>query len=231
MATIELSKLNNRTLENSITPQQAKALGDPTRYKIFRHIADAEQYTYVEELTSLLKLNHNAIRQHLAILKEAGLVTENIESRSARGRPRLQYQLSDHAYSLLETDGPYHMLAILLAEVVKTKTSPRDIGQQAGRAMAISKAEDFEAIRNFVGKRLSRDGFEPVPDNDQGFILERCPYADVASIDPTTVCQLHLGLLEGMTETGAPSKLRIELIAKNPYKAKCKVLMTESRDS
>ena len=44
---------------------QAKALGDPTRHRIFRYIADAAAPVGVAELTDHVGLNHNAIRQHL----------------------------------------------------------------------------------------------------------------------------------------------------------------------
>ena len=43
------------------------------------------------ELTGYAGLNHNAIRQHLAILKDAGLVTEEAERRDRPGRPRRLY--------------------------------------------------------------------------------------------------------------------------------------------
>ncbi|TAN24836.1 MAG: ArsR family transcriptional regulator, partial [Actinomycetota bacterium] len=55
---------------------EAKALGDPTRYRIFRYIDDAKRPVYVNELTDLLNVNHNAVRQHLAVLKDAHLVDE-----------------------------------------------------------------------------------------------------------------------------------------------------------
>jgi DNA-binding transcriptional ArsR family regulator len=41
---------------------EARALGDPTRYRIFRYIADARRPVGVAELTDLLGLNHNAVR-------------------------------------------------------------------------------------------------------------------------------------------------------------------------
>ena len=52
--------------------REARALGDPTRYRLFRYIADAEGPVSVAELTTYVGLNHNAIRQHLAVLKNAG---------------------------------------------------------------------------------------------------------------------------------------------------------------
>jgi DNA-binding transcriptional ArsR family regulator len=55
--------------------EQARALGDPTRHEIFRYIADAGRPVDVAELTAHLGLNHNAIRQHLAKLVHAELVT------------------------------------------------------------------------------------------------------------------------------------------------------------
>jgi DNA-binding transcriptional ArsR family regulator len=50
---------------------QARALGDPTRYEVFRYIADASRPVDVAELTAHFGFNHNAIRQHLAKLVDA----------------------------------------------------------------------------------------------------------------------------------------------------------------
>ena len=60
--------------------REARALGDPTRHRLFRYIADAPEPVGVAELTSHVGLNHNAVRQHLAVLKEAGLVREETET-------------------------------------------------------------------------------------------------------------------------------------------------------
>ena len=72
---------------------QARALGDPTRHELFRYIADAGRPVDVAELTKHLGLHHNAIRQHLAKLVEAALVTESTAPTVGRGRPRLCYTL------------------------------------------------------------------------------------------------------------------------------------------
>jgi DNA-binding transcriptional ArsR family regulator len=45
---------------------EARSLGDPTRYAVFRHVADASTPVTVAELTTRFGLHHNAIRQHLA---------------------------------------------------------------------------------------------------------------------------------------------------------------------
>ncbi|MGH9171844.1 MAG: helix-turn-helix domain-containing protein [Acidimicrobiales bacterium] len=65
--------------------QQARALGDPTRHRLSRYIAEAPDPVGVADLTAFVRLNHNAVRQHLAVLKDAGLVLEAVEDRRRRG--------------------------------------------------------------------------------------------------------------------------------------------------
>jgi DNA-binding transcriptional ArsR family regulator len=48
--------------------REARALGDPTRHRLFRYIVDAARPVGVGELTDYEQLNHNAVRQHLAVL-------------------------------------------------------------------------------------------------------------------------------------------------------------------
>ncbi len=68
--------------------EQARALGDPTRNAIFRYVDAASDPVGVAELTDHFGLNHNAIRQHLAKLRDAGLVVEELATPSGPGRPR-----------------------------------------------------------------------------------------------------------------------------------------------
>ena len=73
---------------------QARALGDPTRHSIFRYVVDSATLVDVAELTEHMGLNHNAIRQHLSRLVEAGLLLEQSAPPSGRGRPRLLYSIN-----------------------------------------------------------------------------------------------------------------------------------------
>lgn len=72
--------------------RQARALGDPTRYRIFRYVAGAGHPVTVAEITAHVELHHNGVRQHLAKLCEAGLLEET-SSAGGRGRPALRYRL------------------------------------------------------------------------------------------------------------------------------------------
>jgi DNA-binding transcriptional ArsR family regulator len=66
--------------------REARALGDPTRHRLFRYILTAPDAVGVGvgDLTNHVQLNHNAVRQHLAVLKEAKLVVEDVEVRRRR---------------------------------------------------------------------------------------------------------------------------------------------------
>ncbi len=81
-----------RPEEDGMVRLQAKALSDRTRFGIYNAIRSSSAPITVAQLTNIFQLNHNAIRQHLAILVDAGLVREELEQRrTTPGRPRLFY--------------------------------------------------------------------------------------------------------------------------------------------
>ena len=204
--------------------QEARALGDPTRHRLFRYIAEATGPVGVAELTAFVQLNHNAVRQHLAVLKDAGLVTEEVEKRSKPGRPRLLYRLAPEAAGRWGTPGAYAWLAGLLSDAVRQHVEPRQVGRQEGHRRAAELAGGGEPDR-LLEIEIERRGFRPTR-QERGrkieFVLGRCPFADVAGTDPGTVCQLHLGLVEGLAE--GLGGLDVEgLVAKDPHRAGCRL--------
>lgn len=203
---------------------QAKALGDPTRHRIFRYVADAAAPMDVAELTELLGLNHNAIRQHLAQLVAADLVVESVAPSSGRGRPRLNYELHPGADSRWGVPGPYERLSIWLAEVVRTGDSPFEVGRRVGRRRRLSEtaAEDPAGT---MFEQMVVYGFQPVAIHDGDhleFNLTVCPYAATALADPDTVCAMHRGIATGVAES-AGGIVVDELIANDPRRANCRL--------
>jgi predicted ArsR family transcriptional regulator len=182
--------------------REARALGDPTRHRLFRYIADAPQPVGVAELTSHAGLNHNAVRQHLAVLKEAGLVTEETEDRSRRGRPRLLYRLHPEVAGRWETPGGYAWLAGILSAALRRQQDAHQAGRQEGHRRAAELAGPHDPA-DLLEAEMTRRGFRPGR-TEHGprisFVLRHCPFAEVAVSDPGTVCQLHLGLAEGLAE-------------------------------
>lgn len=216
-------------MNNNELQRQARALGDPTRYRLFRYIAESSAPVGVRELTDLVALNHNAVRQHLAVLKDTALVAEELEERGLVGRPRLLYRLDPEVAGRWDTPGPYAWLAGLLSQAITTKQEPRQVGRQHGHQLAVEVAGTKDPIDLLEGEMVKR-GFRPakvVRGNRVEFVLGRCPFAEVAISDPSTVCGLHLGLAEGLAE--GLGDLEVErLVAKAPRRAGCRLVVRQS---
>ena len=205
---------------------EARALADPTRHSIFRYIVDAGEPVGVAELTDFVQLNHNAVRQHLAVLKDAGLIVEEVESRERPGRPRLLYSLHPEAAGSWGTSGAYAWLAGVLSGAVRDGLDSLEAGRQEGRRRAAEIRSD-EDPGDVLEEEMVRRGFRPSRSDRRrriDFVLERCPFEEVAIGDRETICQLHLGLAEGLT--GGLGGLEVErLVTKNPSRGGCRLVV------
>lgn len=61
------------------------AVADPTRRELLRLLADADELS-LHEITPSFQIGRTAISKHLAVLKEAGLVTDRKVGRETRYR-------------------------------------------------------------------------------------------------------------------------------------------------
>jgi predicted ArsR family transcriptional regulator len=184
---------------------QGRALGDPTRHHIFRYIADAGRPVGVAELTADVKLNHNAVRQHLAVLRQAALVVEEIEERDRPGRPRLLYRIAPEAEGSWGTPGPMDFLAQALAEAISTNASPYEVGRRLGRERAGELGPELEVAEpaELLEEEMARRGFRPSAKDRAARLelsLHHCPFVSVAERSPEIVCELHRGLTDGLCE-------------------------------
>ena len=206
--------------------EQARALGDPTRHGIFQYVADAVRPVDIAELTDHFGLNHNAIRQHLAKLVDAGLVTEDHAPSSGRGRPRLLYRLDATAESRWGVTGPYEQLSVLLAEVLRTGDSAYEVGKRSvPRPRRGAEASDDPV--GVVVDAMERRGFEPEVRSARGnrvdIVLRNCPFESAVLADPDTVCDLHLGIAEGVAGLAGERLVVDELVAHDPRRANCRL--------
>ena len=202
--------------------RQARALGDPTRFAIFCELLDAPAPVRVDVLTEHFGLNHNAIRQHLAKLVEAGLVEGSIMARQGPGRPALHYRPRAEALAAWGGDSPYQQLALLLLEVARGAT-PFEAGVAAGRQIAAANGEE---PLGRLSDEMARRGFRPrVTSEDEGvvFVMQRCPYGAAADADPETVCTIHRGMAVGMLDAlGGQYEVK-DLISFAPNGAGCRL--------
>jgi predicted ArsR family transcriptional regulator len=205
--------------------EQARALGDPTRYAIFRYVGDAPDAVDVAELTSHFGVNHNAIRQHLAKLLLAGLVTEERAPAAGRGRPRLQYRVHPATESRWGAIGPYERLSLLLSEIVQTGDSAEAVGRRAGRRLGLARPAQSDPVGAVVDA-MQRQGFDPtvkVRRDRVDIVLHTCPFVSTAVADPETVCSLHLGIARGIADQTGGRIAVEELVPHDPRRAKCRL--------
>lgn len=207
--------------------EEAKALGDPTRHAIFRYIAEADPDlgADVAELTADAGVNHNAVRQHLAKLVDAGLVVEGRRRGGGRGRPKLVYRVAPSVESRWGVPGPYERLSHLLAEIVRTGDTPVDVGRRSfERRSETRTAADGDPVTVLVDE-MERAGFQPTARRGDGqavVTLGVCPFASTAATDPDTVCDLHLGMALAIAD-GAEGLVIDELVRRDPHRAGCRL--------
>jgi predicted ArsR family transcriptional regulator len=188
--------------DEDVLRRQAHALGDATRFRVFQLVAEAGDTVAVSELASEMRVHHTVVRQHLAVLRDAGLLLESTERAARRGRPRLVYRTSVDAATRWAGPGPYEQLSLMLLRVLLEGAPPREVGREAGRAAAtrVSARRGTEAA---VVRELARLGFDPlVLEEADGVVvqLRHCPMASAAESSPEIVCELHHGIVEGMAE-------------------------------
>ena len=214
-----------RTQHSERLPIQARALADPTRYAVFRYLDEAAGPVGVAELTAHFGFNHNAIRQHLAKLRDAGLITEELATPSGPGRPALRYRPTPGAVERWDGTNPYERLTTMLVALLRGEGTPSEVGYRAGQELAreygikVDAAEIIEAVARRLGFEPHR---EPAPAGVD-IVLDRCPFASGAVIAPDIICELHRGLAEGIAATAAGDVVVTSLTLRPPRRAGCRI--------
>jgi predicted ArsR family transcriptional regulator len=164
-----------------------------------------------------LDLHPNTVREHLEALTEHGLVERVTETPTRRGRPAALYRPSAADPAIPAQD--YAGLATALAgHIARTSSQPERDARAAGASWGHELCDDAVATddpRTAVLTVLARLGFGPDTDDPDGSIaLRTCPLLEAARRYPAIVCQVHLGIIDGVLERfGAVTDTEPELIA------------------
>lgn len=162
----------------------------------------------VAEAAAALDLHANTVREHLDAVVELGLVERSIARTAGRGRPATLYRASaaDPAVAIRDYAG---LATALAGQLARTSAHPerdaRAAGVEWGRELIDEYSQTGGDARQSVLEALARLGFAPDDDPDalsahRGIALRRCPLLNAARRYPTIVCQVHLGIVEGMLE-------------------------------
>jgi predicted ArsR family transcriptional regulator len=199
--------------------RRARALSVPTRRAVLDLLRGAEAPMTPQQLAAELGVHHTAVRQHLTVLADVGMVEAMQLPSTGRGRPRV-------AYLPLADPDPYQRLSTMLADALNEGITPREAGRRHGRDVTPSADG---AIATLLAE-TERLGFHPRLREGRGrleLVLEACPFADVAAVAPQIVCDLHLGIAEGIADRTGGIEV-VDLRAADPRTAGCRLITRPS---
>lgn len=205
------------------TQTEARALGDPTRYAIFRYLLDAGRRVDIAELTAHLGRHHSGIRQHLAHLVDAELVDEAPAPPAGRGRPRLTYAVAPTTEGRWGATDPYEQLSLVLAEAIRTGDPLVEVGRRSVPVTATASHDD--PVDQIVDV-IRHNGFDPTVSRRGRRVevtLRRCPFETAAAADPATVCTVHLGMAQGAADRSDGRVVVEQLVPRDPHRAGCRL--------
>jgi predicted ArsR family transcriptional regulator len=208
-------------------PEPAPALGvtvplSGQRLRVLEYVR-AHSPVRVADAATDLDLHPNTVREHLDAVVDLGLVERSTAEALGRGRPATVYRASaaDPAVAVRDYAG---LATALAGHLARTSAHPerdaRAAGIEWGRELIGEHGQAGGDPRQSVLEGLTRLGFAPDHEDRPGhhggiggIALRRCPLLDAARRYPTVVCQVHLGIVEGMLERlGAPSARGLGLV-------------------
>jgi predicted ArsR family transcriptional regulator len=182
-----------------------KALGDETRFSMYRELASSTRGCSAQELADSLGLHANTVRLHLDRLREAGLVDVEPVHRGTVGRPTHVYSLAPGAPGLGFDPPSYTLLAGLLAALAERVGADGEEATQIGRAWGAEagKRTRSRSCVKALSAEMSRLGFDPTTETsatDADIAFMHCPFRELAEAYPELVCNLHRGISEGIVQ-------------------------------
>lgn len=192
--------------------ETARALGEETRFRIYRQLSLSSDPASVSELAEAFSLHPNAVRQHLTRLEHAGLVTSKLHREGSAGRPRRLYWAGPEPPAFGSPGHPMRAFAAMLDEALDALPAGRDqlvaFGRAWGRAWARSRKRGAtprsrRRRAEMVTAELAEWGWEPSTRQDDGALnveTGRCLFRATTPGTHGRCCALEEGLLTGLVE-------------------------------
>lgn len=164
----------------------------------------------VQEVARRTGVHANTARFHLDALVDAGLATKAVQARATPGRPSFGYAAAEQVPA--GGHRQYRLLAEMLSSLIEgLLPDPGQAAAEAGRDWGrylTERPAPYQRITAAEGVRrllavLAEIGFAPETGPAAGpreVWLRRCPFHEVAEHRRDVVCQLHLGLMQGMLD-------------------------------
>ena len=178
------------------------ALDEPTRRRLYEYVVRRPEPVSRDDVATALSVPRGTVAFHLDRLVDLGLLAVGYERRTGRsgpgaGRPAKVYRRADRQVSVSLPERQYELAGQLLAAAVEeadeTGCSPREILSRRAREQG---AELAAGATEIIGT-LEEHGFEPRAEGGE-VLLGNCPFHRLARTHPRLVCEMNLGLVEGM---------------------------------
>ncbi|ALX65680.1 helix-turn-helix domain-containing protein [Microbacterium sp. XT11] len=151
----------------------------------------------IAELCDATGLHANTVREHLQRLIDGGYVVAQTERRTTRGRPRTLYRA---------VTGAPGASSPVARDKAKAAAERGDLLRRMLPDAASDLGREADAQLDALIEHLEESGFEPVVDDELLTVeLTPCPHAAAHPEDRPLLCQVHLGLMQGvLAEAGGP---------------------------
>jgi predicted ArsR family transcriptional regulator len=178
------------------------ALDEPTRRRLYEYVVRRPEPVSRDDVAAALSVPRATVAFHLDRLVDLGLLAAGYERRTGRsgpgaGRPAKVYRRADRRLSVSLPEQQYELAGQLLATAVEeadeTGGSPREVLSRRARERG---AELAAGATEIIGT-LEEHGFEPRVEGGE-VLLGNCPFHRLARTHPRLVCEMNLGLVEGM---------------------------------
>ena len=174
------------------------SLTDPTRRRLYVYVTRSNEAVGRDEAADALGIPRQTAAYHLDRLAEEGLVDIEFLRRSGRsgpgaGRPAKLYKRTQRDHEVSLPPRRYGLAARILLEAVSSGSIKRkDLAAAAHRI-------GTELGEVGLDQALRETGYDPVIEEGE-IRFRNCPFHALKTQDQRTVCNLNLGLVEGMLE-------------------------------
>ncbi|AZH79843.1 MULTISPECIES: helix-turn-helix transcriptional regulator [Microbacterium] len=151
----------------------------------------------IGDLCEATGLHANTVREHLQRLIEGGYVIPTIEHRTTRGRPRTLYSAAT---------GDPGASSPVARDKAKAAARRGDLLRSMLPGIATDLGREATYQLDALVEHLEESGFEPIVDDERLTVdLSPCPHAAGRPENRPMLCQVHLGLMQGvLNEAGGP---------------------------
>lgn len=188
------------------------ALDEPTRRRLYEYVVRRPGPVSRDDVASALGVPRPTVAFHLDRLVEEQLLAVEYERRTGRtgpgaGRPAKLYRRSDRQVSVSVPERHYELAGELLASAIEEADETGGPAREILGRRARDHGAELAAGASDVVTVLEEHGFEPRAEGD-GVLLGNCPFQRLARTHPRLVCEMNLGLVEGMLTGAGGGRLR-----------------------